>query len=324
MAGSRRTFFPVPEGFVPWWRLGRPQDWAQLFGRPGPVELEIGPGTGERLAREAGAHPDRNYLGVELQWGRLARALERCGRAGCRNVRGTLADARFVLHRVAPPRSLDRVVALFLDPWPKDRHEGRRLFGRPFQELVASRLRDGGEVYLVTDHGPYADWVCEQARGGPLRAERREIRPGFGTRFEEKWVGGGQERFHEIRLVKERHPEVPVPEEVEVIQVPVSGFDPDRFAPRTVRGEATVAFKEVVHDPGRAKALVRAVVVEPLLEQQLWIEVVRERKGWRVSPAEGCAFVPTPGLRAALEEVARAADESAAAGNLQDPGAAGR
>ncbi len=308
--GARRTFFPVPPGFLPWWELRRPENWAERFGRDAPLEVEIGTGTGERLVREASAHPGRNYLGLELKWGRLTRTLRRAQEAGLTNVRGLLADARLAFHRLIPPASVDRVVALFLDPWPKDRHEGRRLLGREFLALAASRLRPGGEIVLVTDHRPHAEWVVEQAAGGPLRARVRRVPPGFRTRFEDKWVEGGLREFHEVHLEKTRHEDFPSPEEVEVIQYPVKGLDPDRFRPEPCRGEVTVAFKQFLYDPVRLRGMVRAVVVEPNLTQQLWIEIVRERRGWRVSPAEGCVFIPTPGVRAALEQVAAAANRS--------------
>ena len=308
--GVRRTFFPAPRGFLPWWELERPVDWPGRFGRTAPLAVEIGVGTGENLVREAGNRPDWNFLGLELKWGRLARALRRAQEAGLSNVRGLLADARFVFHRLLPERSVREVAALFLDPWPKDRHEKRRLFDRGFLRLAASRLEDGGWIRLVTDHAPYAEWVEEQADETGLAARRRAVGPGFGTRFEAKWLDAGRRTFWEVRLDKREHPDVPQPEEAEVIAYAVEGFDPGRFRPETVRGEVTVAFKQFLYDAGRRWGMVRAVVVEPNLTQQFWIEIVCDRKGWRVSPAEGCAFVPTPGVRAALEAVRDAARRS--------------
>ncbi len=308
--GTRRTFFPAPPNFLPLWELERPVDWSRRFGRAAPLAVEIGVGTGENLVREARSRPDWNFLGLELKWGRLARALHRAEEAGLPNVLGLLADARFVFHRLLPERSVRQVVALFLDPWPKDRHEKRRLFGRDFLRLAASRLEDGGCVYLVTDHAPFAGWVEEQAVGTGLSARRRPVGPGFGTRFEAKWLGTGRRTFWEVRFEKREHPQVPAPEEAEVIAYAVDGFDPRRFRPEPVRGGVTVAFKQFLYDPDKRWGMVRAVVVEPNLTQQLWIEIVHDRKGWRVSPAEGCVFVPTPGVRAALEAVREAARRS--------------
>ncbi len=289
-------------------------DWSARFGRAAPLAVEIGVGTGENLVREAGNRPDWNFLGLELKWGRLARALRRAEEAGLSNVRGVLADARFVFHRLLPERSVREVVALFLDPWPKDRHEKRRLFDRGFLRLAASRLEPDGKMYLVTDHAPFAEWVEDQAGGTGLSARRRPVGPGFGTRFEAKWLDAGRRTFWEVHFEKREHPRIPPPEEAEVIAYAVEGFDPERFRPETVRGEATVAFKQFLYDTGRRWGMVRAVVVEPNLTQQFWIEIVHDRRGWRVSPAEGCAFVPTPGVRAALEAVRDAARRSVGLG----------
>ncbi len=305
---GRKTFFPPEPGLILGWQAERPVDWAGRFGRRAPVEVEIGPGTGEYLAGEAARRPDWDFVGIELKYDRLVRTLRKAREGGLDNVRGVLADARVALHRLFRPGSIARLTALFPDPWPKDRHHGRRLFNRGFLALAATRLAPGGELWVVTDHGPYADWIAVEAEAAGLAPRRSRVTPGLDTRFERQWVAGGQQRFHELRFAgpwPDRT--VPVPEEVPVIHVDLDGFDPEGFAPRSVRGPVTVAFKEFLYDPQKRRGMVRAVVVEPHLEQQVWIEIVRDRKGWRAGPAEGCAYVPTPGVRAALDAVRAAA-----------------
>jgi len=131
------------------------------FGRRAARTLEIGFGNGENLASLAAAHPDRDYLGIEVHRpgaGRLLLALEE---RRLSNVRVICHDAVEVLSWQIPLQSLDEVLILFPDPWPKKRHHKRRLVQAPFVELVAERLRVGGTLHLATDWQPYAQAALE-------------------------------------------------------------------------------------------------------------------------------------------------------------------
>jgi tRNA (guanine-N7-)-methyltransferase len=128
-----------------------------LFGRQAPVTVEIGFGDGDNLANTAAAHPERNYLGIEVHRpgvGRLLLALEE---GQLENVRVICHDAVEVLSRQIAQQSLDEVVILFPDPWPKKRHHKRRLVQSGFVELVVERLRIGGVLRMATDWQPYAE-----------------------------------------------------------------------------------------------------------------------------------------------------------------------
>lgn len=132
-------------------------DFDQLFGRHGHRCVEIGFGNGENLANMAAAHPERNYLGIEVHRpgvGRLLLALEE---GHLTNVRVICHDAVEVLARQIPQQSLDEVMILFPDPWPKKRHHKRRLVQSSFVELVTQRLRHQGVLRLATDWQPYAE-----------------------------------------------------------------------------------------------------------------------------------------------------------------------
>jgi tRNA (guanine-N7-)-methyltransferase len=127
-----------------------------LFGRDAPRTLEIGFGNGANLLALAAAHPERDYLGVEVHRpgvGRLLLALE--ARA-LTNVRLICHDAVEVLEHQIPHAFFEEILILFPDPWPKKRHHKRRLIQRPFVALAASRLAPGGVLRLATDWEPYA------------------------------------------------------------------------------------------------------------------------------------------------------------------------
>ena len=127
-----------------------------LFGREAPCTLEIGFGNGANLVALARAHPQRNYLGVEVHRpgvGRLWLALEQEART---NGRAVCHDAVEVLGRQIAPGSLAEVLILFPDPWPKKRHHKRRLIQPAFIALAERALAAGGVLRLATDWQPYA------------------------------------------------------------------------------------------------------------------------------------------------------------------------
>jgi tRNA (guanine-N7-)-methyltransferase len=138
-----------------------PLDLSQCFGREAPRTLEIGFGNGETLAALAMAHPERDYLGIEVHRPGAGHLLRLAEQHALANLRVWCADAVEVLEHGLAPGSLDEVLILFADPWHKKRHHKRRLIQAAFVDLLASRLRSGGRLHLATDWEPYAQQMLE-------------------------------------------------------------------------------------------------------------------------------------------------------------------
>src|SRR4029077_13372471 len=109
----------------------------------------------------AQAHPQCDYLGIEVHRPGVGRLLLAIKQRELPNVRVLAHDAVAVLNEQIPPGSLDAVHILFPDPWPKKRHLKRRLIQRPFAELLTDRLKKGGVLHLATDWQPYAEQMLE-------------------------------------------------------------------------------------------------------------------------------------------------------------------
>lgn len=133
-----------------------PLELAALFGREAPQTVEIGFGNGANLLALAAAHPERNHLGIEVHRAGIGRLLLALEAQKLTNVRVICRDAVEVLERQLPPGSLDEVLILFPDPWPKKRHHKRRLVQKDFTRLLTSRLRVRGVIHIATDWEPYA------------------------------------------------------------------------------------------------------------------------------------------------------------------------
>jgi len=144
-----------------------PLDLLQLFGRDAPCSLEIGFGNGDNLIALAAAHPERDFIGVEVHAPGVGHLLHTAAEAGLKNLRVAQHDAVELLRERVAPQSLDAILVLFPDPWPKKRHHKRRLVNTEFAALAASRLVPGGTLQLATDWTPYAESMCEVLNAAP-------------------------------------------------------------------------------------------------------------------------------------------------------------
>ena len=138
-----------------------PLDLAAAFGRTAPVILEIGFGMGESTASIAAAHPENDYLGIEVHTPGVGGLLKEIAARSLGNVRIIQHDAVEVLRDMIAPASLSGVHVFFPDPWPKKRHHKRRLIQPPLVRLLADRLVPGGILHCATDWRDYAEQMLE-------------------------------------------------------------------------------------------------------------------------------------------------------------------
>jgi len=127
---------------------------ARLFGDSRPLHLEIGFGAGEHLAFRADLLPDHGFIGCEPFLNGVATALAHVRDGHLANVRLWMGDALDVLRRL-PDGALTFVYLLHPDPWPKNRHAKRRMMNDGPLDLIAAKLRPGGEFRMATDHPVY-------------------------------------------------------------------------------------------------------------------------------------------------------------------------
>jgi len=100
-------------------------------------------------------YPDRLFIGIERQADRVLRCQRKIDRLGLKNTFVIQGELPAALGTGFPLASLDVVHVLFPDPWPKRRHEGRRLVQPAFLDRLAPLLKPSGRVRLMTDDGPY-------------------------------------------------------------------------------------------------------------------------------------------------------------------------
>ncbi len=168
-------------------------DLEQAFGRAAPKILEIGFGMGESTAEIALAHPENDYLALEVHTPGVGNLLKLIDAQQIANIRIVRHDAVEVVRDMLGDASLDGVHVFFPDPWHKARHNKRRLIQGPFISKLAKRLKPGGYLHVATDWKDYAEQVLAVLTAEPLlenTAADYAPRPAYRplTKFEQRGI----------------------------------------------------------------------------------------------------------------------------------------
>ena len=113
-------------------------DLEQVFGRSAPKAFDIGAGMGHTSIGLASAHPENDYLAVEVHQPGVGSLLRQARAQNIGNIRVICNDVMEVLTHQISDRSFDHVYIFFPDPWPKKRHHKRRLISSEFLTLLTN------------------------------------------------------------------------------------------------------------------------------------------------------------------------------------------
>jgi tRNA (guanine-N7-)-methyltransferase len=180
--------------------LGEKVNFDLIFGRSGPVHIEIGSGKGSFLLSQSLHNPHVNFLGIEWARKYCQYCVDRFGRRGIENVRMIRADAADFVSRFIPDSSVACFHVYFPDPWPKTRHHKRRFLSNCNIPHLYRCLNLDGTIRFVTDDAQYyqATTVLVQELGFYWEARDFIPLPGtpegelVGTNYERKYRKEGR------------------------------------------------------------------------------------------------------------------------------------
>ncbi len=177
-----------------------PLNFTEIFPQSTEIIMEIGFGMGEATALIGKAFPEKGFLAVDVHRPGVGKLFSLIHEHGLKNLRVIQGDAHLILHDMVLDQSLDGIHLFFPDPWPKKRHNKRRIVNTAFLEQIAPKLKDGGFIHIATDWVPYAEWIEEVFAASTLfnggKVDRPEWRPV--TRFE----GQGITKDHQVNDFK--------------------------------------------------------------------------------------------------------------------------
>jgi len=156
----------LPRFGIPY--AAQPLDLKLAFGRNAPRILEIGFGMGDSTAAIALAHPENDYLALEVHTPGVGNLLKLIDAQQIANIRIIQHDAVEVLRDMIVANTLDGVHVFFPDPWHKARHNKRRLIQAPFIAQLVDKLKPGGYIHVATDWQDYAGQVLSVLSAEPL------------------------------------------------------------------------------------------------------------------------------------------------------------
>jgi len=158
--------------------------------KTGNLILEIGFGNGEHMRDLARIYPDSIIIGAEPFTNGVAALLS----AICdektneilpeyKNIFIWPDDVRDYLRET--DSLFSQIWILHPDPWPKSKHEKRRLLNAEFLNMLATHLEKHGQIIIGTDHWEYFDWICEQIKTTKLKYSTPDLKT-IHTRYQEK------------------------------------------------------------------------------------------------------------------------------------------
>ncbi|MBE8214936.1 MAG: tRNA (guanosine(46)-N7)-methyltransferase TrmB [Endozoicomonadaceae bacterium] len=171
-------------------------DPVHCFGSKAPLVIEIGFGMGESLASMAALESEKHFIGIEVHRSGVGALLNRIHTANLSNIRIYCDDAIHVLSRCISDHSLDRMQIYFPDPWPKRKHQKRRLIQPYFLDILRQKMKLGSVLHIATDWGEYAEYILQVCSNSP--GWREEKNSDFGrpsTKFERRGVRLGYDVY---------------------------------------------------------------------------------------------------------------------------------
>ena len=125
--------------------------WHELFNNNNPIYLEIGMGKGKFIIKHAQTYPNHNYLGLEKYDSVILQATTKLQELSLDNLKLINVDASNLLE-IFQEGEVDGIYLNFSDPWPKSRHEKRRLTSEAFLNVYKKVLIDNGFIEFKTDN----------------------------------------------------------------------------------------------------------------------------------------------------------------------------
>lgn len=172
--------------------------WQSLFAKNQPLHIEVGSGKGRFINEMAKAHPDINYIGIEMNKNVLVNALDYLIDSDVPNLKLLHVDGRDLREYFADGE-IDQLYLNFSDPWPKAKHEKRRLTYKTFLETFEQILRKNGEIHFKTDNrGLFEYSLSSFSKYGMILEQvwldlhNSDFEGNIMTEYEEKFSSKGQ------------------------------------------------------------------------------------------------------------------------------------
>lgn len=125
-------------------------NYNKLFKNNNPIYVEIGMGKGKFIIDNAIKYPNINFIGIEKYDSVVVRAIQKLEDKDIPNLKIIRMDALEITDVF--DKEVSRIYLNFSDPWPKDRHEHRRLSSDIFLKKYDLIFKDNKNIVMKTDN----------------------------------------------------------------------------------------------------------------------------------------------------------------------------
>ncbi|MGM9892327.1 tRNA (guanosine(46)-N7)-methyltransferase TrmB [Limosilactobacillus sp.] len=173
--------------------------WQERFNQHQPVHLEVGMGKGQFIIGMAKAHPEINFIGLEIQRTVAAIALKKALAEELPNLQLICGDGSDITN-FFDAHEIDRLYLNFSDPWPKKRHAKRRLTYHTFLAGYQEVLKEHGGIELKTDNMGFFEFSLQSMNNYGMHFDgvwldlhnSEENEHNVETEYEQKFAAKGQ------------------------------------------------------------------------------------------------------------------------------------
>lgn len=175
--------------------------WNTIFSNNNKIYLEIGMGKGSFLIEHARRNPNINYIGLEKYPSVLLNAIKTIEEENLTNIKIVCADAINVDEIFN--REISKLYLNFSDPWPKKRHEKRRLTSDLFLKKYKTIFRGLKVIEQKTDNDELFKYSTKQyiKHGYLITKYRRNYFDKIRTEYENKFISKGK-NINYVKVVK--------------------------------------------------------------------------------------------------------------------------
>lgn len=185
--------------------------WKELFQNDHPIHIEVGTGKGQFIVGMAKQNPHINYIGIELYRSVIVSALSKLEEEQLPNLKLLNVNAKNLMDYFAKGE-VERVYLNFSDPWPKNRHEKRRLTYKTFLSIFETIMVDGGEIHFKTDNQGLFEYSLKSfseygllLKFVSLDLHNSDFEGNIMTEYEEKFSKKGQRIYRaEVQYPKKK------------------------------------------------------------------------------------------------------------------------
>lgn len=175
--------------------------WNKLFNNDNNIEIEIGTGKGKFIIEKALQNSNINFIGIEKYDSPLVSAVKKLEELDINNLRLICYDA-FTIDNIFD-KEISKIYLNFSDPWPKKRHEKRRLTSSVFLSIYKPIFKHFKLIEQKTDNDEFFNYSLESYKTNKYHVIKKSTNyfADVRTEYENKFIAKDK-NINYVKVIK--------------------------------------------------------------------------------------------------------------------------